>query len=77
MDYFDEIQLEYNNFLAEQELFENLITLGSSVRRTSLQILLIFVSGFLVSPVISNKKLYLSSHNYAMLPFLILYLSTN
>ena len=31
MDYFDEIQLEYNNFLAEQELFENLITLGSSV----------------------------------------------
>jgi hypothetical protein len=31
MDYFDEIQLEYNNFLAEQELFENLIALGSSV----------------------------------------------
>ena len=39
--YDDEIQLEYNNFLAEQELFDNLIFLGSSVQHEGTRLLLI------------------------------------
>ena len=39
--YCDEIALEYNNFLAEQELFNDLISLGSSVHHESVGLILI------------------------------------
>lgn len=40
-NYYDEIELEYNNFLAEQELFDNLISLGSSTYHESVGLVLI------------------------------------
>lgn len=40
-NYYDEIELEYNNFLAEQELFDNLISLGSSIYHESVGLMLI------------------------------------
>lgn len=40
-NYYDDIELEYNNFLAEQELYDNLISLGASVYNESAGLLLI------------------------------------
>lgn len=40
-DYIDEIELEYTTFLAEQELFDNLIVLGSSVYHESAGLIMI------------------------------------
>ena len=40
-DYYSDIELEYNNFLAEQELYDNLISLGASVCNESSGLLLI------------------------------------
>ena len=40
-DYYSDIELEYNNFLAEQELYDNLISLGASVCNESCGLLLI------------------------------------
>lgn len=40
-NYYDEIELEYNYFLAEQELFVDLISLGSSVQHESVGLMLI------------------------------------
>ena len=40
-EYIDEIELEYTVFLAEQELFDNLITLSSSVHHESVGLMLV------------------------------------
>jgi len=40
-EYIDEIELEYTMFLAEQELFDNLIFLGSSVHHESVGLMII------------------------------------
>ena len=40
-NYYDEIELEYNCFLAEQELFDDLISLGSSIQHESVGLMLI------------------------------------
>ena len=34
-NYYDDIMIEYNNFLAEQELYDNLISLGASIYNES------------------------------------------
>ena len=40
-NYYNDIELEYNNFLAEQELYDNLISLGASICNESSGLLLI------------------------------------
>ena len=40
-NYYYDIELEYNNFLAEQELYDNLISLGASIYNESSGLLLI------------------------------------
>lgn len=40
-DYYSDIEIEYNNFLAEQELYDNLISLGASICNESSGLLLI------------------------------------
>lgn len=40
-DYYNDIEIEYNNFLAEQELYDNLISLGASIYNESSGLLLI------------------------------------
>ena len=40
-NYFDEIELEYTCFLAEQELFDSLISLGSSIQHESVGLVVI------------------------------------
>ena len=40
-NYYNDIEIEYNNFLAEQELYDNLISLGASVYNESSGLLLI------------------------------------
>lgn len=40
-DYIDEIELEYSTFLAEQELFDNLITLGGSIYHESVGLVVV------------------------------------
>ena len=40
-NYYDEIELEYTVFLAEQELFDNLLSLGASVHHESVGLMLI------------------------------------
>lgn len=40
-NYYDDIELEYNNFLAEQELFDNLLSLSCSIYHESVGLFLI------------------------------------